>query len=228
MTIEELQAKLKEQEGLLTAEKAKVTEFRDDNVKLTKSVDELNKKFGAVDIDEYDKLQKQAKEAKDENLNKSSDIEKLIAKFDTFKAEQEKKQKVLETNNALLAKENEKAVIDSAIKSAAIKAGVSKTALDDVVARANVVWTVKNGKPVALDKDGTAIWIKDTTEPLTVDKWVVDLNQTAPHLFSASEGTNAKNPKFDPNIKTATRSAFDAMTQKARATFSIGGGKVVD
>lgn len=228
MTIEELEAKIKTQDEALKAEKAKVNEFRDNNLALNTSVEALNAKLKGVDLDEYAKLQKEAKEAKEAKNANASDVEKLTDEFTKFRTEQEKRQKVLETNNAILVKENEKAVIDSAIKGAAIKAGISKTALDDVAARANAVWTVKDGKPVALDKDGATIWVKDTTEPLTIDKWLGGLNETAPHLFGESKGTGAENLKYDGKTKTMNRQTFDAISQKDRAAFFKDGGKLID
>jgi hypothetical protein len=227
MTKEELEAKIKEQEEALKVENAKVTEFRNNNIALTKAAEESKTKFDGVDVEKWAKFLEAEKLDAKARLDGSSDLDKLNAKFDTYTADQDKKVKVLEAHNALLKTQNETAVVDSAIKDAAIKAGITKTALADVVARGKAVWTAKDGKAVALDKDGTTVLIKDTVDPLTIDKWVESLNDTAPHLFGTSTGTGANNPKYDANTKTMKRQTFDATSQKDRASFVKDGGKVI-
>jgi ribosomal protein L14 len=226
MTIEELEAKIKKQEEALKVENAKVIEFRNNNIALTKAAEESKTKFDGVDVEKWAKFLEAEKLDAKTKLDGSSDLDKLNEKFDTYTADQDKKMKVLEAHNTLLKTQNETAVVDSALKDAAVKAGVSKTALADVVARGKAVWTAKDGEAVALDKDGTTILIKDTVDPLTMDKWVEGLNETAPHLFGTSIGTGAENPKFDVNIKTITRQTLDAMSQNDRASFFKNDGKV--
>ncbi len=229
MTIEELEAKIKEQDEALKVEKAKVGEFRDNNIALTKSVDDLNLKFKGIDIDEYSKMQKEAQELKDKKMISTGKVDELIKdKVNKIRTEQVAEMQKMKDTNATLSTQLNEQVVGSAVKTAAIKAGVIGTAIDDVLTRANSMWTVKDGKPVAVNKDGAVIWVEGTTEPLTLDKWVESLNETAPHLFGDNKGTGAKNLKFDAKIKTINRQTFDATSQKDRAAFFKDGGKVVD
>lgn len=228
MTNEELQAKIKEQEEALKVEKAKVVEFHDKNNTLSKSVDDLNLKFKGIDIDEYSKMQKEAQELKDKKMISAGKVDELVEdKVNKIRIEQVAEMKKIQETNANLSIQLNAQVVGSAVKTAAIKAGIVGTAIDDVLTRANSIWTVKDGKPVAVNKEGAVIWVEGTTEPLTLDKWVESLNKTAPHLFGANTGTGAKNLKFDPNTKTINRQTFEAMSQKDRAAFFKDGGKVV-
>lgn len=220
MTIEELTAKLEASEKELKAEKAKAVESDKKSKKLTNSVAELTKKFEGVDMDEYAKMQKDAKQIKDGemlNAGKVADLidaktEKLEKQYsEAIKKSNAEKEKLQVNLDALL--------INDAVTDVAIKAGVSKTALSDVIARAKTDFSVLEGKVVSNNK----------IEPLPMDKWVAGLNETAPHLFSESKGTGAENLKGGDNTaKTMTRSAFDAASQEARATFSKEGGKVTE
>lgn len=229
MTTEELEAKLKAQDEALKIEKAKVGEFRDNNIALTKSVDDLNAKFKGIDIDEYSKMQKEAQDLKDKKMISAGKVDELIEdKVNKIRTEQVAEMQKMKDTNASLSTQLNAQVVGSAVKTAAIKAGIVGTAIDDVLTRASRMWTVKDGKPVAVNKDGNTIWVEGTTEPLTLDKWVKSLNETAPHLFGTSTGTGAKNIKYDANTKAITRQTFDAMNQKDRASFFKDGGKLVD
>lgn len=229
MNIEELQAKIKTKDEALKIEKAKVNEFRNNNLALNTSVEALNAKIKGVDFDEYSTLKKNAQEMKDKEMISAGKVGELVdEKVKKIRTEQVEKMKELQENNANLSTELNAQVVGSAVKTASIKAGIVGTAIDDVLMRANSVWTVKDGKPVALNKDGNTIWLDGTTEPLTLDKWVESLNDTAPHLFGESKGTGAKNAKYDANTKTMTRQSFDAISQKDRSSFFKDGGKLTD
>lgn len=229
MTIEELEAKIKTQDEALKLEKAKVGEFRDNNIALTKSVDDLTAKFKGINIDEYSKMQKEAQELKDKKMIRAGKVDELVEdKVNKIRTEQVAEMQKMKDTNASLSTQLNAQVVGDAVKTAAIKAGIVGTAIDDVLTRANDMWTAKDGKPVAVNKDGSTIWVEGTTEPLTLYKWVKSLNETAPHLFGTSKGTGAENLKHDTNTKTITRQTFDAMNQKDRASFFKDGGKLVD
>jgi hypothetical protein len=229
MTIEELEAKIKAQDEALKIEKAKVVEFRDNNIALTQNVEALNAKFKGIDIDEYSKMQKEAQELKDKKMISAGKVDELVEeKVNKIRTEQVAEMKKIQETNVTLSTQLNAQVVGSAVKTAAIKAGIVGTAIDDVLTRSNSMWTVKDGKPVAVNKDGAVIWVEGTTEPLTLDKWVESLKETAPHLFGDSKGTGAENPKYDPSTKTMNRQTFDAASQKDRAAFFKDGGKVVD
>jgi len=229
MTKEELEAKIKAQGEALKAEKEKVKEFRDNNTELIKNVDNLKAKFKGIDIDEYSKMQKEAQDLKDKKMINAGKVDELVEdKVNKIRTEQVAEMQKMKDTNANLSTQLNEQVVGTAVTVAAVKAGVVNTAIDDVITRAGGIWGVKDGKPVAVNKDGQAIWMEGSTEPLTLDKWMESLNKTAPHLFGTSKGTGAENLKFDATTKTITRETFDSTNQKDRAAFFKDGGKVVD
>lgn len=229
MTTEELEAKILEQEGALKVATATVDEFRNTNITLAKSVDELNTKYKS-DMEGYDALKKIEQEAKDKKMISEGKVDELVEqKVKTFRTDQIAKIKELQENSNNLNAQLNAQVVGNSVKTIAIKAGVVASAIDDVVMRANSMWTAKDGKPVAMNKDGSVIWIEGTTEPLTLEKWMESLSTTAPHLFGKSTGTGAVNT--DPaNVgggKTISREAFDALGQNEKHSFFKDGGKLV-
>jgi hypothetical protein len=228
MTIEELQALLKEKDEKLKEATEKVGEFRDSNIELKKNVEDLTKKISGIDIDEYQKLKTQAQEQKDKDLISAGKLDELVEeKVNAIRTEQQNKISELEQTNSSLTANLDTLVVDNAVKSVAIAAGVNNLALDDVMARARGIWKAKDGKPVAVDKDGNTVWYKGTTEPLTMEKWITELNATAPHLFNTSTGTRSTVSNATGGGKTLTRDAFDKLGQAERAAFVKDGGSVV-
>lgn len=78
----------------------------------------------------------------------------------------------------------ENIVLSDAIKSAAVRAAVAPTAVDDVISRARSFFVVKDGtlqaKEGTLDKEG---------KPYSAESWVNALQEQAPHLFQKSQGS---------------------------------------
>lgn len=247
MTIEELEAKIKAQEDALKAEKAKVGEFRDNNIRLQHEIDTATAAKAIADketadakiaTDEAAKAKAAADAAKlgndkDDGALDAVAVDKAIAaQVKIATAETNKQLEELKAENVLLSKarkaQRKVELIDNNIRASATKLGVSAAALDDIVARSQGIWQVENDNPVAKDTKGSDMWAKDTTTPITIDQWVQSLSETAPHLFGTSEGTGAKNPKYDASTKTMNRQAFDAASQKDRASFFKDGGKLID
>lgn len=244
MTIEELEAKIKKQEDAFKIEKAKVREFRDNNIKLKHEIDTATAAKVITDkaitdakiaTDEAAKAKAaaDAKLGKDDAALDATAIDKAIAaQVKIATAETNKQLEAIKAENVLLSKartaQRKVELVDNNIRASATKLGVSAAALDDVVARSQGVWQLENDNPVAKDTTGSDIWAKDTTTPITIDQWVQSLSETAPHLFGNSEGTGAKNPKHDPNAKTMTRQTFETVNQKDRAAFFKNGGKLTD
>lgn len=246
MTIEELEAKIKAQEEALKVEKAKVGEFRDNNIRLQHEINTATAAKVIADKETADAKiatdeAAKAKAAADAKLGNDKDndaldataVDKAIAaQVKIATAETNKQFEALKAENVFLSKarkaQRKVELIDNNIRASATKLGVSAAALDDIVARSQGIWQVENDNPVAKDTKGSDMWAKDTTTPITIDQWVQGLSETAPHLFGTSEGTGAKNPKYDANTKTMNRQAFDAASQKDRASFFKDGGKLID
>lgn len=86
-----------------------------------------------------------------------------------------------------------KNTINTAIRVAAETAEVLPAAIEDVLLRAASVFTLdKDGKVVALNKDGSAMLSKDGKDVLTPGVFLSDLKEAAPHYWPGSEGTGKK------------------------------------
>jgi len=158
--------------------KLKLGEFRNNNVELKKRVDQL---------------------AQFEEMFKSGEFssEKLQQKVEALALEraasmkQSYEQQVAELTQGLEAERTRLAqiVMSDAVNKAALKHGVSETALEDVLARARGSFKVEDGQLVAADNNLDAKGNK-----LTLDSWMANLANSAPHLFQASRGTGAQKP----------------------------------
>lgn len=81
-------------------------------------------------------------------------------------------------------------LIDTKVVGEFRKAKGLESASDDIVARAQRVFTVEDGEVVARGSDGKLITGKEG--PLTITEWVSGLIENAPHLFEGSQGTGAQ------------------------------------
>lgn len=172
--------------------KAKIDEFRDNNINLKRQIDELTGKLEGVDLDEYRAL----KEAQ-----ASDDGKKRITmeKVDEIVAERTKKMR--EEHDALVSELTGQTetlsgqlnglLIDGAVRQAAIEAKVRPGALEDVVLRAQRTFKVVDGKAVAHDEKGNVQYGKDGASPLQPSEWIDGLKKNADHLFEQSSGGGA-------------------------------------
>lgn len=139
--------------------------------------DVINKRLERVNLDYNQKI---------ENLSKQVDSEKEIA--DKYRSRYDSK------------------MIEISVRSAAEKAGVIPSAIDDVISRSTGIFSIGDGDEIeARDKNGNLRTVGN--KPLTPDLFVADLKEKAPHFWPSSQGTGAqgksqfgvkKNP-FDKN-----------------------------
>jgi hypothetical protein len=175
--------------------KSKLKEFRDTNINLKKQVEELAR---------FEQMFKSG-EFSSEKLSAKIE-EQALVKAAEMKAAYE--QQVAELTEKLTGTSTklEQIVRDNAVSAAALKHGVSETALEDVHARAKAAFKVVDGELVAadgvLDAKGKA---------LTVDGWMAALAEKAPHLFNASRGAGATKPNR-PVPAVEKKSAVDLIS----------------
>lgn len=147
--------------------KAKVDEFRDTNTTYKQQLEKISE-TGKVD---KEAIELATKSIKDNLLNTKTELDTLKTKYQQA---QEQLQQVVLTDQ---------------VRSVALSSnyGVEETAVDDIVMRAKNVFKVEDGKLIAketsLDSEGN---------PYTLNKWMEDLPNVAPHYFKASKGTGAK------------------------------------
>lgn len=162
----------------LEEQKNKVKDFRDNNTSLKARVEALERfetLFKTGDFSE-EKLTAKVKEQ----------AERMAQEM---KAALEAEKQGLTEQLTSTTSKLEKIVLNNAVSQAALKHGVSETALEDVYARATTAFKVVDGELQAaedvLDAKGNKV---------TLDGWMASLADKAPHLFNASRGAGAKKP----------------------------------
>ena len=176
------------------AEKARLDEFRESNIALRKELDGLkakSKEFEGVDLAEARKLIAQAEQQKERKLIEAGEVDKLIEKRtgavrDKLAGEIAELRKAKE---ALVTQLSERE-INTAVLKAAAEHGVQKTATEDVLARAQRVFRLVDGRAEAVDAKGEPLLDSDG-RPLSVAGWVEGLAKDAPHLFEHNTGGGA-------------------------------------
>lgn len=143
---------------------AKVAEFRNNNITLRQQLEQAGQK--------------------------EVDVEALLEpRIGEMKANYTKQIEDLSKTKSQLEQHLERVLLSDSVKDAAIKHGVLETALPDVLNRAREAFIVKDGvaqsKDKAVDKEG---------KPLTVQSWLLNLTETASHLFAPSRGSGAQRP----------------------------------
>jgi hypothetical protein len=169
--------------------KAKLTEFRDNNIKYMKERDALDEKlksFAGVDPEEYKKTKARIEELERSGVKDTGDFE--IKMQEAVKAQVEPLHRQL----AEMQQDKEKATLalktrdlEASLRSVATKVGVAESAVDDFVSRGARVYNL-DGKPVKGDE---TIWSeKNPAEPMPMTEWAEKLAGEAPHLFKKNSG----------------------------------------
>lgn len=168
--------------------KAKLDEFRENNVRMLKKLDD----YKDIDPAKYADLLKLQAKADEKKLIDAGELDKVVEQRvgqmrTTYDSEIEKLTKA----NTLAQRQLESLLIDNAVRDSAIKSGVQPTAVDDVLLRAKATFQIKDGVPVPMDSTGNAIYGKDGATPMSIADWTVGLKKQAPHLFQGSSGGGA-------------------------------------
>jgi hypothetical protein len=197
-------------------EKAKLDEFRNSNLALTKERDELKQRFDGIDPEEARALLADKQKAEEERLLNGSPHPSPLPNAEREKAEKEKEreriEKVIEGLVKGIKADLEKQVgtltaerdalnarltaiqIDQGVITVATKRGLRTTAIADITARARAVFKLVNGAPAAFEADGKSVrYGKDGLTAMTLEEWVDTQVSEAPHLFESNAGSGAAN-----------------------------------
>lgn len=163
-------------------------QFRNNNIQLQQQLE----KFKNVDPTKYQELLDLQRQLNEGELLKAGKIEEVVngrvavmrttleGERDTFKARADK----AETQLSIL-------LIDSAVRTEALKQGAHPTALDDMVLRARSTYQMVDGVPTPKNEKGEVVYGKDGKTPMPITEWVPGLKKVAPHLFQGSAGGGA-------------------------------------
>jgi len=118
------------------------------------------------------------------------------------------------------------ATINSGIATAAQKAGLAPTAIEDAQLLAgHAGWKVEDGVPVL--RKGEEV-VRGKNGPITFEEWLESQRDTRPHWFPTPKGSGAQgNRSGEASTKTIERSAFDSMDGTQKREFLSKGGKVI-
>lgn len=174
---------------------------REAREKTEKALKDLQKRIEeAGDIETLKKAQEELRDLKAKAAHDGGNFEEAFKiRVGPILAEHEKALKKLADDNAKIVAErdelvttNQRMALRTELVPVALEKGIRKTAIEDMLTRAERVWRMdpKDKKLRAFNPDGTPIFAKKNgLDPVSMDEWVVGLQEPAPHLFEASTGT---------------------------------------
>ena len=166
--------------------KTQLDDFRNNNIALMQERDQLKEKFKDVDPVKYAELIASAAKTPEA-------IEAAVqARVKQMRDEHNATLKERDTQIGTLSQQLNTVLVDGSLKSEAAKSGVLPTALDDVVLRGRMVFSTKDGKMIAKNERGEALYDTDGTSPLSIGTWLKDLKKAAPHLFQGMQGSGGQ------------------------------------
>jgi hypothetical protein len=174
-------------------DKARVDEFRTNNLALKKQLDDIAARYEGIDPDAVKTLLAEKAKLEDQKLLKEGEVEKLVeSRTRSLKSDLEKQVAGLATERDSLMSRLVEIEINQGVTLAATKRGLRPTAIPDAVARARKVFQLVKGVPTAFEPDGKSVrYGRDGVTPLTLDEWAEGLVTEAPHLFESSAGGGA-------------------------------------
>lgn len=175
-------------EGLVP--KAKLDEFRDNNIKLAQERDTLRQQFEGIDAEKARALLAKAQKEQDKKLVDAGKIDELLdQRVEAMRADYETKLTDEAQKSQTLQARLETLLVDGALRDAAAKAGIRPSAIEDVLLRGRTVFKLQDGKAVPMQGDD--VLYSKTGEVLTMDEWLSSLGTNAPHLFEPNRGAGA-------------------------------------
>jgi hypothetical protein len=174
-------------------DKAKLDEFRANNIALSSQLAEQKKRFEGIDPDEVRNLADEKRKLEEQQQLKAGEIDKVVEnRLKTAKAEWDKQFAGVTAERDSLNSRLTSIQIDQGVITVATKKGLRPTAIPDITSRARSVFKLVDGAPRAYEADGQTVRVgKDGITPMTLDEWVDQQVADAPHLFESSAGGGA-------------------------------------
>ena len=174
-------------------DKAKLDEFRTNNVALLAEIEELKRKFEGIDPQAVRALEAEKRRLEEAQALKGGEVEKVVtARVQALRGEIEKQLGAVSAERDSLSSRLADVQINQGIVLAATKRGLRASAIPDATLRARNVFRLDGGVARAFEADGkTPRFGRDGVTPLTLDEWVEGLVAEAPHLFESNAGGGA-------------------------------------
>ena len=194
---------------------AKLTEFRDNNITVSRDRDNLSTLIGKLKTDigfdpekydefktSFDDLRSTKQLVDDGKLVKDSSLDEAVQKRTTqMQRDHQAQVDTLSTNNKNLQTENDelKQRVDNMELDAMVglaardeRSGIRSDAVQAVLREAREVFKRRENRFVPLDNDGNMIFGGDGVSPMTPLEWIkTKLAGSAPYLFKDSSGGGA-------------------------------------
>lgn len=180
--------------------KAKLDEFRQNNIKLQKDMKALQDQLAGIDLDEYKELKKNSQALKDKQLMDAGKIDEVLAqRTERMRSDFEAQVKALKDSVDGLTKERDTLagryateMIEGRVMRAITSLAVPrKEAVADILNRARGTFTLENGELVP-KAAGKLLYGKDGKSLLTIDEYAENLVKDGPHLFEKTSGGGAQ------------------------------------
>jgi len=174
-------------------DKAKLEEFRSNNITLSNQLAEQKKRFEGIDPDQVRKLAEEKQRLEEAQQIKTGEVDKVVeGRLKNARAEWEKQFNAVASERDSLNARLTSIQIDQGVITVATKKGLRPTAIPDITARARSVFRLVDGAPRAYEADGQTVRVgKDGITPMTLDEWVDLQVADAPHLFESNAGGGA-------------------------------------
>lgn len=174
-------------------DKAKLEEFRSNNITLSNQLAEQKKRFEGIDPDQVRKLAEEKQRLEEAQQIKTGEVDKVVEwRLKNARAEWEKQFNAVASERDSLNARLTSIQIDQGVITVATKKGLRPTAIPDITARARSVFRLVDGAPRAYEADGQTVRVgKDGITPMTLDEWVDLQVADAPHLFESNAGGGA-------------------------------------
>lgn len=221
--------------------KSALQKERDSVKELKSSIKTLEEKIAIYkDIDDPEKAKdalKKIQAIEEKKLIEAGELEKVLENrtammkkdHETQVAQLTKRAEEAETNANNYKTQLATAVIERGISDAISEVGQPrKGAMVDILQRGRTTWKLgDDGKPVALNADGSAIFGKDGKAAITMKEWAEGLLTEAPFLFEESKGGGARgsliggdgrklSPEEYEKLSPAQKIAFARQSQQRR------------
>jgi ribosomal protein L14 len=200
--------------------KSKVDEFRENNINLNRQLEELQDKYGNIDVDKYNELLDKAAQDDGKKRIAMDKVDEIVAER-TQKMKEEYENQIGQLKDVVSSQSGQldSLLIDGAVRQAATEAKVRPGAIEDVILRAKQTFKVVDGNAVAHDSKGNVVYGKDGSTPLSTTEWLGGLKKNASHLFETSTGGGAGGGDKNPSQPTPDSSSMSPL-QKIAAGMS--------
>jgi len=178
---------------------------------------EFKKLKANIDTSAYAKLISEGK--MDDVINQK--VDRIIKDANVKSAEFRTTIDDLKAQNNKLTQKYEMKIVDDSIRKAAQEGGVTVVALDDVVRRADNIFTMEpDGSVVSRDRDGNLKTTKDE-KTLTPKTFIEELKEEAPHFWPQSVSGNLNGSVTEDSLaKTAASGDIDSYLSRRRKQIS--------